>query len=251
MGVLHTWGQSLDHHPHVHCIVPAGGISPDGRHWIRCRPNFFLPVRVLSRLFRRLFMERLMALHGAGELQFFGNLVRLATADAFGAYLAPLRKSEWVVYAKRPFAGPGQVLSYLARYTHRVAISNSRILSLSDGKVRFRWKDYRQDGTSKVMTLAAGEFIRRFLLHVLPDGFHRIRHYGLFANGHRAERIELCRQLLGAAELVATNGDTVAQPPDETHACPCCGGRMKIVETFDRGTPLSARPHYTQPFNSS
>jgi hypothetical protein len=156
-----------------------------------------------------------------------------------------------VVYAKRPFAGPGQVLSYLARYTHRVAISNSRILSLSDGKVCFRWKDYRQDGKAKVMTLAAGEFMRRFLLHVLPDGFHRIRHYGLFANGHRAERIKLCRQLLGTAELVATNGDTVAPSPDETHSCPCCGGRMNIVETFDRGAPLSRSPHYTQPFNTS
>jgi hypothetical protein len=187
IGVLHTWGQNLDHHPHVHCIVPAGGISPDGEEWMRCRPNFFLPVRVLSRLFRRLFTERLVALHGAGELQFFGHLARLTTAGAFSAYLAPLRKREWVVYAKRPFGGPGQVLSYLARYTHRVAISNSRILSLSDGKVCFRWKDYRQDGTAKVMTLTASEFIRRFLLHVLPDGFHRIRHYGLFANGHRAE----------------------------------------------------------------
>lgn len=251
IGVLHTWGQNLDHHPHVHCIVPAGGISPDGEEWMRCRPNFFLPVRVLSRLFRRLFTERLVALHGAGELQFFGHLARLTTAGAFSAYLAPLRKREWVVYAKRPFGGPGQVLSYLARYTHRVAISNSRILSLSDGKVCFRWKDYRQDGTAKVMTLTASEFIRRFLLHVLPDGFHRIRHYGLFANGHRAERIKLCRQLLGAAELVATNGDTVAPSPDQMHACPCCGGRMKIVETFDRGTPLSARPPYTQPFDSS
>ena len=213
IAVLHTWGQNLDHHPHVHCIVPAGGISPDGERWIRCRPDFFLPVRVLSRLFRRLFTEGLAALHGAGELQFFGDLARLATASAFSAYLAPLRKREWVVYAKRPFAGPGQVLAYLARYTHRVAISNSRILSLSDGKVRFRWKDYRQDGKAKVMTLAAGEFMRRFLLHVLPDGFHRIRHYGLFANGHRAERIKLCRQLLGAAEPVKaspTNGDLVA-----------------------------------------
>jgi hypothetical protein len=249
--VLHTWGQNLDHHPHVHCIVPAGGISPDDKHWIQCRPNFFLPVRVLSRLFRRLFTERLVALHGAGELQFFGNLARLATARAFSAYLAPLRKCEWVVYAKRPFAGPRQVLSYLARYTHRVAISNSRIMSVAHGKVCFRWKDYRQDGNAKVMTLAAGEFMRRFLLHVLPDGFHRIRHYGLFANGHRAERIKLCRQLLGAAELVATNGDTVVPSPDQTRSCSCCGGRMKIVETFDRGTPLSARAHYTQPFNSS
>ena len=250
--VLHTWGQNLDHHPHVHCIVPAGGISPDGKQWIRCRPNFFLPVRVLSRLFRRLFTERLVALHGAGELQFFGNLARLATARAFSAYLAPLRKCEWVVYAKRPFAGPapGLVVSRALHASRRDLEQSNNVTSL-DGKVCFRWKDYRQDGKAKVMTLAAGEFMRRFLLHVLPDGFHRIRHYGLFANGHRAERIKLCRQLLGAAELVATNGDTVAPSPDQTHACPCCGGRMKIVETFDRGTPLSARPSYTQPFNSS
>jgi hypothetical protein len=250
IGVLHTWGQNLDHHPHVHCIVPAGGISPDGQAWVQCRPNFFLPVRVLSRLFRRLFTERLMALHGAGELQFFGNLARLATTRAFSAYLAPLRKCEWVVYAKHPFAGPGQVLSYLARYTHRVAISNSRILSFSDGKVCFRWKDYRQDGKAKVMTLAAGEFVRRFLLHVLPDGFHRIRHYGLFANGHRAERINRCRQLLSAADPLKSSPTIVAliaHSPDQTHACPCCGGRMKIVETFDRG----ACPQYRQPFDSS
>jgi hypothetical protein len=223
MTVLHTWGQNLDHHPH--CIVPAGGISPDGKQWIGCRPNFFLPVRVLSRLFRRLFTERLVALHGAGELQFFGSLAHLASARAFSAYLAPLRECEWVVYAKRPFCGPGQVLSYLARYTHRVAISNSRILSLSDRKVCFRWKDYRQDGKAKVMTLTASEFIRRFLLHVLPDGFHRIRHYGLFANGHRAERIKLCRQLLDAAELVTTNGDTVAPSPDQIR-----GAGMSVIE---------------------
>ena len=251
--VLHTWGQNLDHHPHVHCIVPAGGISPDGKHWIECRPNFFLPVRVLSRLFRRLFTERLVALHDAGEIQFFGNLARLATAQAFSAYLAPLRKCEWVVYAKRPFAGPRQVLSYLTRYIHRVAISNSRILSLSDGKVCFRWKDYRQDGKAKVMTLAASEFIRRFLLHVLPNGFHRIRHYGLFANGHRAEKIKLCWQLLGAAEplkVSPTEDDLAAHWADETRACPCCGGRMKIVETFDRITSLPAR-HSTQWFDSS
>ena len=254
IGVLHTWCQNLDHHPHVHCIVPAGGISPDGQEWVRCRPNFFLPVRVLSRLFRRLFAERLMALHGAGELQFFGNLARLATTRAFSAYLAPLRKCEWVVYAKRPFAGPGQVLSYLTRYTHRVAISNSRILSLSDGKVSFRWKDYRHDGKAKVMTLAAGEFMRRFLLHVLPDGFHRIRHYGLFANGHRVERINRCRHLLSAVDPLKTSPTTVvsiAQSANETHACPCCGGRMTIVETFDRGAPFSARAQYRQPFDSS
>jgi Putative transposase/Transposase zinc-binding domain len=254
IAVLHTWGQNVDHHPHVHCIVPAGGISPDGKRWIRCRPNFFLAVRVLSRLFRRLFTERLVTLHGAGELEFFGNLARLATADAFSAYLGPLRTREWVVYAKRPFAGPRQVLSYLARYTHRVAISNSRILSLSDGKVRFHWKDYRQDGKAKVMTLAAGEFIRRFLLHVLPDGFHRIRHYGLFANGHRAKRIELCRQLVGTAEppkASAIDGDVVTHSPNETRSCPCCGGRMKIVETFEREWSPQIRPRYTEPFDSS
>ena len=254
IAVLHTWGQNLDHHPHVHCIVPAGGISPDGKQWMQCRPNFFLPVRVLSRLFRRLFTERLMALLEAGELQFFGNLARLATAQALTAYLAPLRKCEWVVYAKRPFAGPGQVLSYLARYTHRVAISNSRILSFSDGKVCFRWKDYRHDGKAKVMMLAASEFIRRFLLHVLPDGFHRIRHYGVFANGHRTEKIKLCRRLLDAAEpfkASPTDDDLAAHSAEEMRACPCCGGRMKIVETFDRSTPLLARPHYTQRFDSS
>src|SRR5207248_1673654 len=201
--VLHTWGQNLDHHPHVHCIVPGGGISPDGDRWVQCRPAFFLPVRVLSRLFRRLFLEGLEALHAASELQFFNDLSELQDAAAFRAHLAPLRKSEWVVYAKRPFAGPAQVLAYLARYTHRVAIGNSRLLSISDGKVRFRWKDYRENGKSAVMTLEAGEFIRRFLLHVLPDGFHRIRHYGLFANGHRADKLALCRKLLDVAIVPA------------------------------------------------
>src|SRR5581483_3615054 len=179
--VLHTWGQNLDHHPHVHCLVPGGGISPDGKRWIACRTGFFLPVRVLSRPFRRLFLEGLEALHRAGQLQFFTDLGILNEATAFGAYLAPLRKTEWVVYAKRPFAGPSQVLAYLARYTHRVAIGNSRLVDLDDRHVGFRWKDYRQNRRSKhkVMRLAAGEFIRRFLLHVLPDRFHRIRHYGL------------------------------------------------------------------------
>ena len=236
IAVLHTWGQNLDHHPHVHCIVPGGGISPDGRRWIACRPGFFLPVRVLSRLFRRLFTERLVVLHRAGDLQFFGNLAGLANADAFSAYLASLRKSEWVVYAKRPFAGPGQVLSYLARYTHRVAISNSRILSLSGGRVCFRWKDYRQNGKAKSMTLTAVEFMRRFLLHVLPNGFHRIRHYGLFANGHRSEKLALCQKLLDVApdppERVGSNETCSAH--SEPLPCPCCGGRMKIIESFDR-----------------
>src|SRR5581483_10287567 len=234
--VLHTWGQNLDHHPHVHCLVPGGGISPDGKRWIACRTGFFLPVRVLSRLFRRLFLEGLEALHRAGQLQFFTDLGILNEATAFGAYLAPLRKTEWVVYAKRPFAGPSQVLAYLARYTHRVAIGNSRLVDLDDRHVGFRWKDYRQNGRSKhkVMRLAAGEFIRRFLLHVLPDRFHRIRHYGLFANGHRAEKIALCRTLLDAQPPpIEMNADAPSEPPP----CPCCGGRMKVIESFDGVAP--------------
>lgn len=250
--VLHTWGQNLDHHPHVHCIVPGGGIAPDGKQWIRCRSGFFLPVRVLSRLFRRLFLEGLKALHAAGELQFFTDLADLKDAGAFGKYLAPLRKSEWVVHAKRPFAGPSQVLSYLARYTHRVAIVNSRLLSLSDGKVCFRWKDYRQDGKRKVMTLEAGEFIRRFLLHVLPDGFHRIRHYGLFANGHRADKLALCRKLLEVpSSPTDSDSDDVEDeqcPDKEPPPCPCCGGRMKIIESFE-GT--HSRPYHVRSFDSS
>src|SRR5206468_3653747 len=185
--VLHSWGQNLQHHPHVHCIVPGGGISPDGKRWIACKPGFFLPVRVLSRLFRRLFLEGLAALHAAGRLAFFGDLAPLADKPAFDAALAPLRRSEWVVYAKRPFAGPQAVLAYLARYTHRVAISNSRLIALDDKGVTFKWKDYRIKGCDRLksMTLAAHEFIRRFLLHVLPSGFHRIRHYGLFAGAVR------------------------------------------------------------------
>jgi hypothetical protein len=250
--VLHTWGQSLDHHPHVHCIVPGGGISADGTRWVRSRSTFFLPVRVLSRLFRRLFVEGLEALHAAGELQFFTDLAGLKDADAFSTYLAPLRKSEWVVHAKRPFAGPSQVLSYLARYTHRVAIANSRLLSLSDGKVCFGWKDYREDGKRKLMTLEAGEFIRRFLLHVLPNGFHRIRHYGLFANGHRDDKLALCRKLLEVPSTptdrdrgdVKDEGALDKDPPP----CPCCGGRMKIIESFE-GT--HSRPYHVRRSDSS
>ncbi len=234
--MLHTWGQNLDHHPHLHCIVPGGGVSLDGRSWVSCRFGFFLPVRVLSRLFRRLFLQGLRAAHHAGKLSFFSGLVGLKDRDAFDRYLAPLRRSEWVVYAKRPFAGPSQVLAYLARYTHRVAISNSRLVSLADGQVRFRWKDYRQAAKTMVMTLAAGEFIRRFLMHTLPDGFHRIRYYGLFANGHRAEKLALCRRLLNApsvSEKSSAEGDATPPPIDEPHVCPCCGGRMIIIETFD------------------
>lgn len=236
--VLHTWGQNLDHHPHVHCIVPGGGVSPAGDRWVACRPGFFLSVRVLSRLFRRLFLQRLESLHRAGELQFFNDLASLQDAGAFSAYIAPLRKSEWVVYAKRPFAGPAQVLAYLARYTHRVAISNSRLLDCDDGHVRFRWKDYRANGRGKhkVMRLGTSEFIRRFLLHVLPDGLHRIRHYGLFANGHRAEKIALCRRMLAASSIQFENGSACepnAAIADRRYVCPCCGGRMKVIETFD------------------
>ena len=243
------------HHPHVHCIVPGGGISTDGKRWVACRPRFFLPVRVLSRLFRRLFLDALQALHGAGELQFYTDLCGLTDANAFRTYLAPLRKSEWVVYAKRPFAGPAQVLAYLARYTHRVAISNSRLLSLSDGKVRFRWKDYRQNGKSNVMTLAAGEFIRRFLLHTLPDGFHRIRHYGLFANGHRTDMLNRCRTLLDVPSPSTLRNDSdqadLTEVAQEHPLCPHCGGRMLIIETFEG--PYAGREQTQDPgrFDSS
>jgi len=237
--VLHTWGQNLDHHPHVHCIVPGGGLSPDRARWVRCRPGFFLPVRVLSRLFRRLFLEALATAFDVGELQFFGDLAGLADRQAFLAYLAPWRKRDWVVYAKRPFAGPEQVLAYLARYTHRVAIGNSRLVELTDEHVSFRWKDYRAKGRakSKIMQLAAGEFMRRFLMHVLPDGFHRIRHYGLFANGRRAENLARCRALLGdPSSPTERSGASEADPskvPAVAPRCPCCGGRMTIVESFE------------------
>ncbi len=246
--VLHTWGSNLDHHPHVHCIVPGGGISPGGERWVPCRPGFFLPVRVLSRLFRRLFIEGLVKLHEAGDLQFFNELASLADAQRFRAHLKPLRHTEWVVYAKRPFAGPEQVLAYLARYTHRVAIGNSRLVACDDTHVSFRWKDYRENGTdrSKLMRLTAAEFMRRFLLHVLPDGFHRIRHYGLFSNGHRADKIALCRKLLQVAPAHNTeetgHGGCEAAAPSEPPRCPCCGGRMAIMESFERGCAPRYRP---------
>ncbi len=244
--VLHTWGQNLQHHPHVHCIVPGGGLSPDGQRWIACKPSFFLPVRVLSRLFRRLFLQGLEAMHAAGELQLFTDLGALKDADQFRAYLAPLRKTEWVVYAKKPFAGPKQVLAYLARYTHRVAIANSRLLDLDDTHVSFRWKDYRESGDhkSKVMRLDVGEFMRRFLLHVLPTGFHRIRHYGLFANGHRADKLTLCRRVLDVPSAPTHRDNDDNAPAGSNHAlppCPCCAGRMIIIEVFDG--PLSRPSH--------
>jgi Putative transposase/Transposase zinc-binding domain len=246
--VLHTWGSALTHHPHVHVIVPGGGISPDGTRWISCRPGFFLSVRVLSRLFRRLFLENLVAAHGAGRLQFFGGHAPLAGRDAFCAYLAPLRKIEWVVYSKRPFGGPEAVLAYLSRYTHRVAIANSRLITLDDSGVTFRWKDYRAQGRArfKVMTLAVDEFIRRFLLHVLPGGFHRIRHYGLFANGGRADNIAQVRHLLSVpaiqSETGHPDGTDDGEPQALSHPCPCCGGRMVIIETFERGAAPRYRP---------
>jgi len=204
--VLHTWGSAMTHHPHVHMIVPGGGISLDGERWVACRSGFFLPVRVLSRLFRRLFLERLLAAHQAGRLKFFGDHAALANAPAFVAYLAPLRRAEWVVYAKRPFGGPQAVLAYLSRYTHRVAIANSRLIACDRGAVTFRWKDYRAEGRDrqKVMTLATAEFIRRFLIHVLPSGFHRIRHYGLLASGTRADNIARARELLAVSKSKAS-----------------------------------------------
>ena len=221
--------------------MPAGGISLDGSRWIACQPGFFLPVRVLSRLFRRLFLDGLAEAHGRGEVEVFGDLAELAEPASFRAHLAAQRRREWVVYAKAPFAGPKQVLAYLARYTHRVAIANSRLVALEDdGQVSFRWKDYR-DGSGrtkpKVMRLAAGEFMRRFLLHMLPDGFHRIRHYGLFANGHRAAMIAHCRELLDVLPAPAEGNDNDQEArrgaTKEAPACPCCGGPMQIIEHFD------------------
>ena len=240
--VLHTWGSALTHHPHLHCIVPGGGLSPDGQSWVSCRPRFFLPVRVLSRLFRRLFLDRLAAAHAERRLAFFGELAGLADHAAFAARLAPLRRAEWVVYAKRPFAGPEAVLAYLARYTHRVAIPNSRLVSLDDRGVTFLWKDYRQDGEArqKLMTLAPAEFIRRFLIHVLPSGFHRIRHSGLVANAARAANLAKARALLppppSASEV---EPEAAAKPPI---ACPCCGGRLILVEIFERGASPRTAP---------
>ena len=245
--VLHTWGSALTHHPHVHCIVPGGGLSLDGARWIACRPGFFLPVRVLSRLFRRLFLEQLAAAHEAGRLHFFADHAPLAQRHAFAAYLAPLRKVEWVVYAKRPFAGPHAVLAYLSRYTHRVAIANSRLIAFDDNGLTFRWKDYRAKGRErmKVMTLAGDEFIRRFLIHVLPSGFHRIRHYGLFANGRRAANLARARDLLGVSpsqDEPGNAGDRANEPPTSLLPCPCCGGRMIVIEIFERGSTPTARP---------
>ena len=248
--VLHTWGSALTHHPHVHGIVPGGGLSPDGTRWVACRPGFFLPVRVLSRLFRRRFLEALQQLHQAGKLRFFGEHSDLADAKTFRTWLAPMRQCEWVVYAKRPFAGPSAVLAYLSRYTHRVAISNSRLLALDERGVTFRWKDYRAKGNTryKTMTLCPEEFMRRFLLHVLPGGFHRIRHYGLLSNGGRRLGLATARQLLGvhinataasAAEAAAPDQPD-AKPP--TFVCRHCGRAMVIVQLLVRETSIRAPP---------
>jgi predicted Zn-ribbon and HTH transcriptional regulator len=246
--VLHSWGSAMPHHPHVHMIVPGGGISPDGKSWVSCRPHFFLHVRVLSRLFRRLFLERLMAAHKAGHLSFFGEYSRLVEPGVFAAYLASVRKIEWVVYAKPPFGKPETVLAYLSRYTHRVAISNSRLVSCDERGVIFKFKDYRRKGREryKTMSLTPFEFIRRFLLHVLPSGFHRIRHYGLFANGGRARNLALARHLLAmpASETKTENSesDDGAEPPALAQPCPHCGGRMIVIERFEAGAQPRAPP---------
>lgn len=250
LAVLHTWGQTLSYHPHLHCVVPGGGLSPDGQHWIACRPGFFLPVRVLSRLFRRLFLERLEQAYDAGKLKLVAALEPLRAPEAFQRYLAPLHEQEWVVYAKPPFAGAHQVLDYLGRYTHRVAISNHRLLNIDDATIAFRWRDYRDGNRSKTMTLAADEFIRRFLLHVLPLGFQRIRYYGLMGNCHRKEKLARCRTLLGMRSAASHQPDAPQDYRDRyqaltgisLHQCPACQhGRMLTVEhlqPFATGPPL-------------
>ena len=247
--VLHAWGSELTHHPHVHGIVPGGGLAADGKSWVACKLGFFLSVRVLSRLFRRRFLEELQRVHETGKLRFFGEQAELAEAKTFNAWLAPLRKCEWVIYAKRPFAGPQAVLAYLSRYTHRVAISNSRLIEMDQRGVTFRWKDYRvKNGAEgrrrhKTMTLEPGEFMRRFLLHVLPGGFHRIRHYGLLANGNRKASLALARALLCQPKPEPQPDDaegTSVRPP--TFVCHHCGHAMLVVQTFTRGLAIRAPP---------
>jgi len=245
--VLHTWGSAMTHHPHVHMIVPGGGLSEDGERWIACRPQFFLPVRVLSRLFRRLVVEMLVAAYAAGKLAFFGAHAGLADAHAFADFLAPLKRCKWVVYAKQPFAGPEAVLAYLSLYTHRVAISNRRLVAADASTVSFNYKDYRAGGLArfKTMTVATGEFIRRFLSHVLPKGFHRIRHYGLLANGNRADNVARARELLNVPEPASEpepEGTEDDAPRVHSRACPCCGSRMIVIEEFARGCEPRSRP---------
>jgi len=242
--VLHTWGSALTHHPHVHGIVPGGGLAPDGQRWIACRRGFFLPVRVLSRLFRRRFLEELQQLYDQGQLKFFGEHRVLADAQAFASWMAPLRKCEWVVYAKRPFAGPQAVLAYLSRYTHRVAISNSRLVALDERGVTFRWKDYRAKGRTryKTMTLETGEFMRRVLLHVLPGGFHRIRHYGLLANPVRRANLAKVRELLDVVPEVPIRPDQTEVAVAPVFVCRHCGAPMIVIEILERTAPIRAPP---------
>ena len=239
ISVLHTWGSALTHHPHIHMIVPGGGLAPDGTRWLSCKPGFFLHVRVLSRLYRRLFVEGLKALHRAGQLRFFGDLTALVDASAFAEWLAPLRKIDWVVYAKPPFGGPEAVLAYLSRYTHRVAISNHRLVSADANTVAFKWKDYRikRGDRMKVTRLPTFEFIRRFLMHVLPDRFHRIRHYGFLAGAGRKEKVARICALLGDIKAAEPDqpSDEAAPPLTLREPCPDCGGQMRIIETFRRG----------------
>jgi hypothetical protein len=239
LAVLHTWGQTLTHHPHVHCIVPGGGLSPDGQRWIAGRPHFFLAVKPLAMLFRRLFLDRLQKAFEAGDVHLFGELAPMADPTAFRALLTKARHIDWVVYAKKPFGGPAQALRYLGRYTHRVAIANSRIKSFDDNHVAFSWRDYRQNGAVKIMTLAPDEFIRRFLLHVLPGGFHRIRHFGFMANGHRAAKLALCRALLARQpDAQQTSAPGKNEQPENVNppACPDCGGLMRVVATITRAS---------------
>ena len=249
IAVLHTWGQTLMHHPHLHCVVPGGGVSPDGQRWIACRPGFFLPVRVLSALFRRLFLTQLRQAFADRDLQFYNALAALQDPKAFAKYLAPVAAADWVVYAKKPFGGPEQVLEYLGRYTHRVAISNNRLLDFAEGQVSFQWKDYRQESQPKVMRLDASEFVRRFLLHVLPSGLQRIRHYGLLSNCRREHKLAQCRQLLQVPP---------PPPPEEPldyldqyqrltglslRDCPQCGqGQMVCIESFLPGAQPRGPP---------
>jgi hypothetical protein len=249
--VLHTWGSNLLHHPHLHCVVSGGGLSADGSQWICCRNGFFLSVRVLSRLFRRLFLEQLCNAFDAGNLEFFSSLESLRNPSAFRNYLAPLREGEWVIYAKRPFAGPEQVLDYVGRYTHRVAISNNRLLDIAQGKVSFCYKDYRHEAQQKTMTLQAEEFIRRFLLHVLPEGFQRIRYYGFLANPHRQQKLARCRDLLGTSQpepaASKVNKDYRDRCEELTGSslwqCPICHqGRMQIIEILQRSPQKHLTP---------
>jgi hypothetical protein len=247
--VLHTWGSTMIHHPHVHMIVPGGGISLDGSRWVSRRPRYFLPVRAFSKLFRGLMLAKLLAAHKTGELQFFNQYAHLAEPKAFAHYLAPLRRRKWYVYSKRPFGGPEAVLAYLSRYTHRVAISNRRLIALDENGVTFNYKDYRADGRTryKVMTLTTSEFIRRFLIHVLPKGFHRIRYYGLLAKSSCAENLARARQLLAIPkpQVLTDNDGGPTQPSTTAHPCPCCGGRMIIIEAFAPGCQPHHRPSAT------